>query len=235
MKGNAHSSERLDELKNRYCEKGLEQLTDKEILELLLRLSDRRIDAALLSERLMSGFCNLRSVFEAPYVVLKDMGLSDKEAALLMMFPKLYERYQLSIVEQKYRGKALETDNDVAEYISPRLMYKRCEFVVLLLLSKQRRVLYCGVVDEGTVNASDVNIRRILELCVSCNAKYAVLAHNHPSGIALPSEVDITVTKRLIETCSLIGVKLLDHIIFSDTDRTFLSKYEETKALFVDA
>ena len=75
----------------------------------------------------------------------------------------------------------------------------------------------------------------ILELCVSCNAKYAVLAHNHPSGIALPSEVDITVTKRLIETCSLIGVKLLDHIIFSDTDRTFLSKYEETKALFVDA
>ncbi len=224
--------ERRAELKRRYLEDGIEQLSEKEIIELLLRTSDVRVDAETLSEKLINVYGSLRSTFEAPRIPLREIGLNDKETALLMLMPRLYERYMISIAVQKYCGKALDTDEAIAEYIAPRLLRKRCEYVVLLLLSKRRRALYCGVVNDGVANGSDVDIRNILELCVNSNAEYAVLAHNHPSGIPLPSEFDITVTKRLIEKMALLGVTMLDHIIFSETDKTFLSKLEETKDLF---
>ena len=233
MKKNADSDERFVELKNRYYENGLESLSEQEQLELLLRFSDKRIDSASLAEKLLSEYGCLHTAFEMPFAALSDMGLNDKEAALLMMMPQLYERYRISIVEQKYRGKPLDTDEAVAEYMSPHFSCNREEIVVLLLLSKHRTPLLCDIINDGTVNASDINIRKILELCVSNNAEYAVIAHNHPSGIALPSEKDIDATLRLIEKTSLIGVTLLDHIIFADSERTFLSKLNNTKCLFI--
>lgn len=232
MKKNESSASRFVELKKKYFENGISSLTFEEVLELLLMFSDSRVDASGLAKKLSSTFGSLRTVFEAPRVSLKDMGLKDKEAVLLMMMPGLCKKYRICKTELKFHNKPLNTGDEIAEYILPHFTGKRVEVVILLLMDKHKRVRYCGITDEGTINASDVSIMKTLELCVRYKACYAVLAHNHPSGIALPSGKDIEITSRLIKTMKLIGVDLIDHIIFSESEWTFLSELDTTKELF---
>lgn len=76
-----------------------------------------------------------------------------------------------------------------------RFVGRNKETVILLLLDAKGRVLYCGVIAEGSVNATEVNVKRIVETSARYNASSAILSHNHPSGIALPSKQDLDTTE----------------------------------------
>ena len=92
------------------------------------------------------------------------------------------------------------------------------ETVILLLMDGKRKQLFCGVVSEGSLSGAEIYIRRIVELSMRYNASLAVIAHNHPSGIALPSKEDLIATASVRDALALIGVKLIDHIIVADDD-----------------
>ena len=90
--------------------------------------------------------------------------------------------------------------------------------VFLLCLDAKCKVLACKEVGEGSVNSAAVPIRRIVEMALGANASTVVLAHNHPSGVALPSEEDRFTTHRLAMALRAVEIELTDHLVFADGD-----------------
>ena len=92
--------------------------------------------------------------------------------------------------------------------------------VFLLCLDAKCKVLCCQQVGEGGVNSAGVPIRRVVETALAANATTVVLAHNHPSGLALPSHEDIETTRRVALALDAVEIALADHIIVADGDFT---------------
>ena len=99
----------------------------------------------------------------------------------------------------------------------------REEHVGLICLDAKNRIVSSRLFQEGSFNAADVNIRRILGAALQNNAVSVILAHNHPGGVALPSETDLETTQRLREALEPAGVTLRDHIILADGDYVSLA------------
>jgi len=97
-------------------------------------------------------------------------------------------------------------------------MYETEETVYALLLDARKRPIHCAAISRGTVDAAEVNARRLAELALQYRASAVILAHNHRSGVALPSVEDETSTARLARALDLLGVELSDHIIVAGND-----------------
>ena len=94
----------------------------------------------------------------------------------------------------------------------------------LLLLDSKNKELFSGVISKGSINSTDVPIKKIVELSLSYNAKAVAIAHNHPGGVALPSQQDIVTTNRVNESLKLINVRLIDHVIVAEDDAISLAQ-----------
>lgn len=94
--------------------------------------------------------------------------------------------------------------------------------VYLVCMDAKRKVLGVHKLGEGSVNAADITSRKVVETALAQNATTAILAHNHISGLALPSQADLTTTRRLRAVLREVGVELSDHLIFADDDMVSL-------------
>ena len=101
---------------------------------------------------------------------------------------------------------------------------RRNETVYLLCLDAKCKVLCCKEIGEGSVNSAGVPIRRIVETALAANATSVVLAHNHPSGLALPSDADIQTTRRVAVALDAVEIGLIDHIVVADDDFVSMSQ-----------
>jgi DNA repair protein RadC len=95
---------------------------------------------------------------------------------------------------------------------------RRNETVFLLCLDAKCKVLCCKEVGEGSVNSASVPIRRIVEMALGANATSVVISHNHPSGLALPSDEDCQTTMRLARALDAVEITLVDHIVVAGDD-----------------
>jgi DNA repair protein RadC len=122
---------------------------------------------------------------------------------------------------QVHRTQGAEIVNTVTkcgEYLIPYFCGRRNETVFLLCLDAKCKVLCCKEVGEGSVNSAAVPIRRIVERALGANATSVVIAHNHPSGVAVPSDEDKHATYRLGMALSAVEITLVDHIVVADDD-----------------
>ena len=110
------------------------------------------------------------------------------------------------------------TDDNITEKMKYKFIGINYEIVVLMLLDSKNKEVFCGTISKGSITSNEIHIRKIVELAIIYNAKSAVISHNHPSGIALPSGEDMAATRRIFESLKLINVYLLDHIIVADND-----------------
>ena len=92
------------------------------------------------------------------------------------------------------------------------------ETVFLLCLDAKCKVLCCREIGQGSVNSAGISVRKIVEVALGANATTVVLAHNHPSGLALPSAEDIQTTRRVAAALKAVEVHLADHIVVADGD-----------------
>jgi len=100
----------------------------------------------------------------------------------------------------------------------PFFFGRRVETVFLLCLDAKCKVLCCKEVGEGSVNSAGISVRKIVETALGANATSVVLAHNHPSGLAVPSAEDIQTTRRIAMALSAVEISLADHIVVADED-----------------
>ena len=205
-------------MKDRYRQDGLDHFNEVQVLELLLFYCIPRQDTNPLAHRLVEQFGSLSQVLEAPMSALAQVpGMGENAATFLHLVRDAGRAYQINRVQQE---KILQTTEQCGRYLSSYFIGRRNEMVFLLCLDAKCKVLDCREVSEGSVNSAGVSTRRVVEIALAANATTVVLAHNHPSGIAVPSREDVQTTYRVEAALDAVDVVLADHIIVSDGDYT---------------
>ena len=169
-----------------------------------------------MAQALLDAFGSLAQVLEAPREALEKVSGVGESASTLLTLTTAVGRYYL--VNRSAQSVILNTTGKCGAYLLPYFYAKRHETVMLLCLDAKCKVLCCKEVTEGSVNSASISVRRVVETALGANASTVVLAHNHPSGIALPSDDDCAATTQAVQALQTIGVVLADHIIVADDD-----------------
>ena len=207
-------------LKDRFRSEGLDHFREHEVLELFLFYCIPRRDTNPIAHDLIDRFGALSKVLEAPPEELaKVPGMGESAATFLSMLGAL-ERYSAVNRASLKKDLIMNTVADCGNYLINFFYNRRNESVYLLCLDAKRKVLCCKEVGEGSVNSMAVSIRRIVEMALAANATSVILAHNHPSGIAVPSPEDIHTTRRIAAALDAVEVTLVDHIVVAEDDFT---------------
>lgn len=216
---NIHAGHRK-RLKERYLTEGLDNFNQINVLELLLFYCVQRRDTNPLAHRLLDRFGSIWDVLNASAEELMQVeGITDHIAILLTMISDLNRYY---LVNNATKVKIINTTEDTCKYITPFFENRKKETVFLLCLDAKKKVLCCKNMGEGSVNSANISIRKIVEVALNANATSVILAHNHPSGLALPSSEDIQTTARLARALSLVEIILADHVIVAGGDSVSL-------------
>ncbi len=203
-------------LKERFLSEGLDSFTDVQVLELLLFYAIPRQDTNPIAHALLKQFGSLSQVLDAQVSELEKVpGIGHSAAVLLRLITEAGRYYQ---VDRMMQTQVLPTVEKCGEYMVPFFYGRRNETVFLLCLDAKCKVLACKEIGEGSVNSAGVPIRRIVETALACNATTVVLAHNHPSGLALPSGEDVQTTHRVAAALNAVEIALADHIVVADDD-----------------
>ncbi len=214
-KSNVHAGHRL-RLKARFHKEGLEHFEDHNVLELMLFYTVPVKDVNETAHELLKRFGSFSAVLDAPAEELKKVPLiTDHTVTFFKLLPQVYQRY----ADDKASAKNMITDTKSAgAFIVPKFIGKKSECVILLCLDSKNKVLHSSTIFEGSINSTQISMRMITEQLLRYNATAAIIAHNHPGGIALPSRDDIETTKKIKTALALVNIDLLDHIIVSDDD-----------------
>lgn len=210
-----HSGHR-QRLRQQFLTHGLDSLHDVNVLELVLFYAVPRQDTNPIAHRLLDRFGSLSRVFDASLEELMEQGgLTENAAALIKLLPAVARRQQLS---RSDLGSVLSTTRQCGDYLVPYFYGATDEMVYLLGLDAKCKVLGCVQLFQGTVNYAHLSTRRVVEAALKMKATSVVLAHNHTSGIAVPSQEDIQTTHAISHALDLVGVLLADHIVVADED-----------------
>ena len=203
-------------LKDSFLEHGLDVLNDIQVLEMVLFYAVPRQDTNPMAHRLLDEFGSLAAVFDASHEELVKRGkLTSNAATLLKLVPAAARRQQISRAGDDC---ILDSTRRCGDYLVPYFMGETDEVVYLLGLDAKCKALGCVKLFNGTVNYANLSIRRVVEAALGMKAVSVVLAHNHTSGIAVPSHEDIRTTKAVAHALDLVGVLLSDHIVVADSD-----------------
>ena len=213
-----HSGHR-DRLRGEFLARS-ESFPDHKVLELLLFYALPRQDTNPISHDLLERFGSLEGVLDAPPEALAQVkGVGDRSAVLFKAVKELARRYAAG---RSRIGNLITTNYAAYEILHPLFFGARNERVYLLCLDGKKKLLGCAKLGEGNVNAAEVTPRGVVETALNHNAARVILAHNHVSGLALPSDEDKATTLYLQTLLSQVGVLLDDHLIFVDDDMVSL-------------
>ena len=209
-------------LKNRFREEGLDHFEEHEVLELLLYYTIPRKDTNPIAHELLHRFGSLAQVLDArPEELAKVPGMGDSAATFLSLITSVGRYY---LVNRTIQETILPSIEKCGQYLVPFFHGRRNEMVYILCLDAKCKVLCCKEMGEGSVNSAGVPIRRIVETALGANATSVILAHNHPSGFALPSGEDVQTTKRVAMALDAVEIQLVDHIVVADDDFVSLAQ-----------
>ena len=205
-----------ERLKQSFLEHGLEGMNEINSLELLLFYAIARRDTNELAHALLSRFGSLDGIFHASVEELMEVpGVGEHTAILLTLLPQMMKK---SAVSKTSEIRQISSSRDAGKYLVPRYIDEKDEVVLMLCLDAKRSILCCSEMSRGVVNTVNISIRQIVEKALKVKATSVILAHNHPSGLAIPSREDDIVTKNLYNALELVGIHLEDHIIVADGD-----------------
>ncbi|PHR65027.1 MAG: hypothetical protein COA51_06525 [Idiomarina sp.] len=197
--------------REKMAELGVATLTDAELLAILLGTGIRGKDVVAYSRDLLSEFDGLGGMLAASAETLMEQpGLGPARVMQLQVVMEISRRY---LAWQLRRDDGFTQPAMVRDYLTAQLRHQQREIFVVLLLDSQHRLLKYVELFQGTINAAPVYPREIIKLVMQHNATAVILAHNHPSGVAEPSQADQRVTERLKRALSMIDVALLDHFV----------------------
>ena len=209
-------------LRDRYLERGLDSLSDTEVIEMLLSFGTPRSDCKEQARALLAQFGSLPAVLEAPISALRQIdGVGEKNCFSLSFIQAVSRRY----LQERLRGKRyLHCANDVHDYLEHALRGLKKEVLSVVYLDSSHAILDSEIVAEGTINVNTVYPREIIIRALQHNAAALIIAHNHPSGSLLPSKQDVDLTRSLALLCSLMQMQLLDHILIGNGVYSFADK-----------
>lgn len=205
-----------ERLRQRFLEHGLDALQDHEVLELLLFYAVPRRDTKELAWRLLHHFGSLAAVLDASVGDLQQVsGIGESAAVLLNLMTPLARRYQISRTDKR---QILNSSARCGEFLTAYFFGCTEELIYLLCLDAKGQFLACRLLQHGSTTSAALSLRKAAEVAMSAKASAVILAHNHPGGLALPSQADYETTRQLQAVLEPLGIQLKDHIIVADTD-----------------
>ena len=194
--------------------KGADTLTDSELLAIFLRTGVRGCSAIDLARNLLSEFGSLRRLLGASeHDFCQTKGLGQAKFAQLQASLEMSQRYMAEIFDKSDVFNSVE---QTQAYLMAKLRDQPHEVFAMLLLDSQHRLIKYRPMFYGTIDSASVYPRVLVQQALLDNAAAVILAHNHPSGIAEPSQADKSITKRVIDAFSLMDIKVLDHFVIGD-------------------
>ena len=199
-----------DRPRERLLAKGAAALTDVELVAVLLRTGMRGKSAVDLARDLVQQFKNISGVLEAGARLRSIKGLGPAKAA---QFAAAIELARRSLEEKLRESAALTSPGAVRDYLRLKLGRREEEVFVCIWLDAQHKVIEIDPAFTGTLTQTSVYPREIVKKALARNAAAVIFAHNHPSGVAQPSQADELLTRALKDALALVEVKVLDHFV----------------------
>ncbi len=202
--------------------RGASALSDAELLAIFLRTGIKGMTAVDLARNLLEQHGSLRGLLAADQSEFcGNLGLGPAKYALLQAVLEMGRRH---LWETLTRSDTLASPGDTRNYLTARLRGQRNEVFACLFLDNKNRVIEYEELFFGTIDGASVHPRQIIQRALSHNAAGLILAHNHPSGVAEPSQSDRQITRRIKEALSLLDIRLLDHLVVGDGEITSLAE-----------
>ncbi|ALL03190.1 DNA repair protein RadC [Streptococcus anginosus] len=210
--------------RERLVAEGAEQLSNQELLSILIRTGNKKETVFQVSQRILSTISSLNDLRNMTLQELQSIsGIGRIKAIELQAMIELGQRVSKAelITQEQILGS-----QKLAKKMQQELGHKKQEHLVALYLNTQNKIIHQQTIFIGSVSRSIAEPREILHYAVKHMATSIILVHNHPSGAVLPSKNDDEVTKHVKEACELMGFILLDHLIVAEKD--YYSYREET-------
>lgn len=197
-------------------------LSDTELLAVLFQRGARAKSAIELSEKLLQRFGGLRPLLQAdPQQLIKLNGIGSARVAIIKVLPELAKRYFEASLP---RGQAIRSPADTEAYLIAKLRDLPHELFCCLYLDNRHRIISFDELFRGTIDGTSVYPREVVKQALSVNAAAVIVAHNHPSGVAEPSQADERITRRLKAALELVDIRLLDHLVIGGGKVSSLAK-----------
>jgi DNA repair protein RadC len=211
-----------DRPRERLLINGPSALSDSELLAIILRTGTRGENVLNLCSRILSTY-NIQQLSRASPTKLQEIrGVGAAKAAEMTAMFELARRLETFTEEERPRISSPEA---AYRFLYPKLREQKKESFIALHLDTKNRLLCEETVSVGSLNANIVHPREVFKTAIQESAAAIIVAHNHPSGDPAPSQSDIDITRKLVETGRVVGIELYDHIIVGDG--RFLSLKEQ--------
>jgi len=199
--------------------KGAPSLSDAELLAIFLRTGMPGLSAVDMSRRLLTEFGSLRRLLNASEEEFcGQKGLGKAKYAQLQAVLEMAGRH---LSESIKRQDCLTSPADTIAFLHSQLRDRQHEIFACVMLDNRNRVIAFREMFRGTIDGASVYPREIVKQALADNAASLILAHNHPSGVAEPSQADIRITERLKKALALVDIRVLDHVIVGDETLCF--------------
>ena len=201
-------------LRERFLADGLDGFHDYEVIELLLTLATPRKDCKDAAKAAMARFKTLQGVLEAaPAELCKVDGIGFKNLFGVRLIKAVADRY----LKKKLIDKdAINDSKALFDYLYHSIGDKKRELFQVIFLNSRNQVIAADTISEGTLTASSVYPREVIQAALSHAAAALILAHNHPSGDPQPSSEDVAVTRQLVFAGRVMGMVVHEHIIIGE-------------------
>lgn len=201
---------------------GAENLSDAELLAIFLRTGIKGKSAVDLARDLLKEFGNLRTLLEVSFIKFcETAGLGAAKYAQLQAALEIGRRH---LQDNMVRNTVLTHSQTTRDYLKAKMRQYQREVFACLYLDSRHRLISFDELFYGSIDNAPVYPREVVKRALEHNATAVIFAHNHPSGVAEPSQADRLLTEKLMKALALIEVRVLDHLIVGEAEVTSLAE-----------
>lgn len=202
--------------REKLLQRGAQALTDAELLAIFLRTGTKGLTAIDLAYNLLNEFSSLRNLFNASLEDFsKARGIGPAKYVQLQAVLEMSRRHLNETIKKQC---VISSPQDTRHYLKSQLRDRPYEVFAALFLDNRHQVITFKELFRGTIDGASVYPREVVKQALEHNAAAIIIAHNHPSGIAEPSQADEHITQRLKKALGVVDIRLLDHLIIGDGD-----------------
>src|SRR3972149_9500440 len=197
--------------RERLIQGGDEQLTDAELLGIIIRDGTTNYSAVDIAKEILSKYSNFRNLSSVPIRELCEIdGIGPARASQIKAALAIARRFSATSIKP---GQQFKCSNDIYHHFPEQLRGKKQETFLVVLLDNKNRIIKEVIISAGSLTSSIVHPREVFNPAIKESAASVIFVHNHPSGDPEPSKEDIQITNRLGEAGNNVGIKILEHII----------------------
>ncbi len=216
---NVHKGHR-NRMRAKYLSSGADSMPTHELVEMLLFYCIPQRDTNELAHQMLDRFGSLDGLLSAsPEKLSSVSGIKESGSVLISLINELNRRRELEKAEPP---KVFDDAATIGAYLVALFNKVNTERFYLILLDNSMRHIETVYISEGSVNANDFNVRRIVEQAFFRHASNVIIAHNHPGGRTIPSKSDIDTTRDLNSALRLVGINLVEHFLVAEDKYTTL-------------